>query len=60
MTMAASAWKRPWCGDLDASDLGRAVELVGWVRRRRDLGGLVFVDQRVLEHQLDEAGAAVG
>jgi len=46
MTMASSAWARPWCGHLGVSDLGRAVELVGWVRRRRDLGGLVFADLR--------------
>ncbi|HOC43050.1 MAG TPA: aspartate--tRNA ligase [Thermoanaerobaculales bacterium] len=44
--MASSAWARPWCGHLGVSDLGRAVELVGWVRRRRDLGGLVFADLR--------------
>jgi aspartyl-tRNA synthetase len=46
MIMAASAWTRPWCGQLGASDLGREVELVGWVRRRRDLGGLIFADLR--------------
>ena len=26
--------------------IGERVEVVGWVRRRRDLGGLVFVDLR--------------
>jgi len=41
-----SAWQRPWCGRLDRSDLGSMIEIVGWVRRRRDLGGLVFVDLR--------------
>ncbi len=41
-----SAWQRPWCGSLRLEHLGREVELVGWVRRRRDLGGLVFVDLR--------------
>ncbi len=41
-----SAWDRPWCGQLGRDDLGRQVEVVGWVRRRRDLGGLVFVDLR--------------
>jgi aspartyl-tRNA synthetase len=33
-------------GSLRASDAGRRVSLIGWVHRRRDLGGLVFVDLR--------------
>ncbi len=44
--MTMSAWQRPWCGSLRREDLGRNVELVGWVRRSRDLGGLVFADLR--------------
>ena len=44
--MTISAWERPWCASLDRSRLGDEVEVVGWVRRRRDLGGLVFVDLR--------------
>ncbi|MGV8041821.1 MAG: aspartate--tRNA ligase [Thermoanaerobaculaceae bacterium] len=40
------AFERPFCGSLRAADVGRRVELVGWVRRRRDLGGIVFVDLR--------------
>ncbi len=44
--MTRSAWDRPWCNDLGIADLDETVEVVGWVRRRRDLGGLVFVDLR--------------
>lgn len=33
-------------GALRTDDIGRAVRLVGWVHRQRDLGGLVFVDLR--------------
>ena len=44
--MTISAWERPWCAELDRSRIGEQVEMVGWVRRRRDLGGLVFVDLR--------------
>jgi aspartyl-tRNA synthetase len=44
--MSSNAWSRPWCAELGRTDLGQSVELVGWVRRRRDLGGLVFVDLR--------------
>jgi aspartyl-tRNA synthetase len=35
-----------YCGDLNKKDVNREVTLLGWVQRRRDLGGLIFIELR--------------
>lgn len=40
------AYRTHNCGALRASDTGAAVRLSGWIHRKRDHGGLVFIDLR--------------
>ncbi|NHB91035.1 aspartate--tRNA ligase [Photorhabdus cinerea] len=35
-----------YCGQLNLTHEGQKVTLCGWVNRRRDLGGLIFIDMR--------------
>ena len=35
-----------YCGNLNSSHVGQEVELCGWINKRRDLGGLIFIDLR--------------
>src|SRR3972149_11843733 len=35
-----------YCGQVNAAQLGHTVTLCGWAHRRRDHGGVIFIDLR--------------
>jgi aspartyl-tRNA synthetase len=39
-------YRTHWAGQLRADDVGQQVRVAGWVHRRRDHGGLIFIDVR--------------
>jgi aspartyl-tRNA synthetase len=42
----ANPFRDSWVGDLNAARAGSAARVSGWVHRRRDHGGLIFIDLR--------------
>lgn len=52
-----------YCGDLRNNDAGTIVSLMGWVHKRRDLGGLIFIDLRdvkgLVQVVIDPANQAI-
>src|SRR5215212_4738011 len=64
--LRANAYRDTWCGQVLADRVDTEVRVAGWVHRRRDHGGLVFIDLRdrtglvQLVFNPDEAGEAFG
>jgi aspartyl-tRNA synthetase len=42
----ANSYRDTWAGQLDAGRAGSEARVAGWVHRRRDHGGLIFIDLR--------------
>ena len=42
----ANEYRDAWCGELTAERAGSPGRVAGWVHRRRDHGGLIFIDLR--------------
>ena len=64
--LRANRYRDTWCGQVLADRVDSAARVAGWVHRRRDHGGLIFVDLRdrtgvvQLVFNPDEAGGAFG
>ena len=67
MSQESSIKRTHYCGNLRLTDAGSAAQLNGWVKRRRDHGGVIFADLRdrtgitqvVFDPQIDEKAHAL-
>ena len=41
-----NSYRDAWCGELTAARAGSQARVAGWVHRRRDHGGVIFIDLR--------------
>jgi aspartyl-tRNA synthetase len=42
----ANSYRTIWCGEVRKEQVGQELRVAGWVHRRRDHGGLIFIDLR--------------
>ncbi len=62
--LRANTYRDAWCGQVLGDRVGQIARVAGWVHRRRDHGGLIFIDLRdrtglvQLVFNPDAAGAA--
>ena len=43
---SANRYRTIWCGEVRKDQVGQELRVAGWVHRRRDHGGLIFIDLR--------------
>lgn len=46
MKLLGKKYRTHWCGELGVRDVGSDALVSGWINRRRDHGGIVFIDLR--------------
>ncbi|MGN6254217.1 MAG: aspartate--tRNA ligase [Solirubrobacterales bacterium] len=44
--LAGNTYRDTWCGQVSPEQVDREARVAGWVNRRRDHGGLIFIDLR--------------